>query len=142
MKQNKRSILERDLRKVISPKQAVGKVAQQLIIRLLQLPKEKLGKFYFDDLAKLVDVSVGRDDFINGVFVLLGPDVNVLAQKFEAYTGKQGEYSPVDGVTITKILQSKNYINPVTSEKLTEEQFSEQVLIYFEVTDKFWGNYQ
>lgn len=98
----------------------------------------------FVDLYKHVDPSISEDIFYSAVFYLTKKNVNVLAQKFEAYNSVIDRYEAIlDDEDIREILYSitsGDYIHPLSGDTLTAEDFNQQVLTYFSPSDFFVSN--
>lgn len=98
----------------------------------------------FIDLYKHVDQSTSEDIFYKAVFFLTKNNVNVLTQKFEAFNSTINRYEAiVDNEDIEELLDSiatGEYIHPINGSTLTAEQFGEQVLTYFSVSNDFVSN--
>lgn len=101
-------------------------------------------KFCFDDFRKSVSNEISNNDFILIVFYLCQPNIEILQQRFSAFNPNLSQYEDLDDVQIQHLidmLQSKCYKNPITGENLTQQQFSEQVITYFVLSDKVKDSY-
>lgn len=96
-------------------------------------------KFSFDDFRKSVSNKISNNDFILIVFYLCQPNIEILKQRFLALNPNLNQYEDLDDVQIQHLinmLQSKCYQNPITGENLMPQQFAQQVITYFVLSDK------
>lgn len=96
-------------------------------------------KFSFDDFRKSVSNEISNNDFILIVFYLCQPNIEILQQRFSAFNPNSSQYEDLDDVQIQNLidmLQSKCYQNPITGENLIPQQFAQQVITYFVLSDE------
>lgn len=90
----------------------------------------------FRDLYK-VSPKVNEEVFYDAIFYLTRQNINVLTKQFEALHPKEGFKQVPDREQIIKDMKNEEFFNPFTGKKLTEEEFGEQVLIYFSPSKDF-----
>lgn len=101
-------------------------------------------KFSFDDFRKSVSNEISNNDFILIVFYLCQPNIEILQQRFSAFNPNSNQYEDLDDVQIQNLidmLQSKCYKNPITGENLMPQQFAQQVITYFVLSNKVKDSY-
>lgn len=137
MKVNKRTVLEQELRKVTQVKQPEGKSALEVINFITKKQKVLDKNFYFEDFRKMVvSKNISHDAFIRSIFLLAIPSLALLKQCFEA-KDENGEFHRIDDNIVAEMLATKMYTNPITKMALSDQEFNEQVRVYFVLTDKF-----
>ena len=91
--------------------------------------------------------EISNNDFILIVFYLCQPNIEILQQRFSAFNPNSSQYEDLEDLDDVQIqhlidmLKSKYYQNPITGENLTQQQFSDQVITYFVLSDKVKDSY-
>lgn len=93
--------------------------------------------FSFDELREKVDRSVSYEDFVSSVFYLTREDIDILEQGFSAWREVEARYVPVRFDKVNSMIESNIFSHPFTGEDLTEEQFYDEVISFFGVTQNF-----
>ncbi|NNP67188.1 hypothetical protein [Acinetobacter sp. Ac_5812] len=93
--------------------------------------------FSFDELREKVDHSVSDEDFVSSVFYLTREDIDILEQGFSAWREVEARYVPVRFDKVNNMIESNIFSHPFTGEDLTEEQFYDEVISFFGVTQNF-----
>jgi len=94
--------------------------------------------FYFEDLRQHVHPDINNSDFIYAVFYLTRPNIQVLSQEFSVWDERISDYVHYHNKQIiSEILRDKEYVNPLSGEPLSQEDFEEQVLTFFTPTAYF-----
>ena len=106
------------------------------IIDHVAVGPSKKSHLTFTELYR-ISPKVNEDDFYEAVFYLTKKNVNVLKQQFEAFDPNSGFKSVPDREQIFEDMRNEDFYNPFTGQKLTEQQFGEQVPTYFSPSEYF-----
>lgn len=115
----------------------VQKGCLEIIEYLFSVDIDKETSFYFTELRNHVSNEINNDDFITSVFYLTRQDIRILEQNFSAFNPIVNNYEPIYKNDVIEMLQDKLYYNPITGNDLTQEQFSQEIITYFNPTSEF-----
>lgn len=82
-------------------------------------------------LRSKVHWCVSREDFINGVMFLTRSNIAVLVPQYKVWDDAVQSHVPVLPDDVWTAVRDRTYFNPVTGEKLSAEEFSNQIQLSF-----------
>lgn len=95
-------------------------------------------KLKFDFLYHLLTYIPDENVFYESVFYLTRFPIKLLDQKFEALDVHKNEYIEIfDKEQILDMMRSEKYYNPIDNREITLKEFSNEVLTYFTVSNKY-----
>lgn len=110
----------------------------QILDFLMTRPFDDESSFYFEDLRSHVDSEIDNRDFIYSVFYLTRPTIEVLSQKFSVWDARLSDYIFYENAqAIREMIRDKVYVNPISGDDLTPEEFENEILTFFTPTANF-----
>lgn len=109
----------------------------QIIDYLVSVVDDQESSFHFQEMRENVDSSINDEDFITSVFYLTRFDFKLLDQRFSAFSRIDQRFIEIDKNLVLNMLKTRDFYNPFSGDDLSEEEFSNQILTYFVVTQFF-----